>query len=314
MFDLARLRVLAAVADQGTLASAADALHLTPSAVSQQMSKLEREARCRLIERHGRRVRLTEEGELLAKHARRILGAVAEAESDLDERRGQVLGELTVGAFPTAARGLLPGLLVAMAARYPRLRVTVREVEPYEGMTKVARGDLDIVIAADWTIAPVVVPERMLTADIGSDLADLALPAIHPLASRDHLLLEELTEEPWITCIEGTICYDWLVRTVRATGQEPRIAHQAAEFATQLALVAAGLGIAVLPRLAHDHIPAGAVLIPVTPTISRRIFATWREETARRPSIKAFLDTVREAWAARGAKTCGVMQGDEDLR
>src|SRR6266542_3424417 len=97
MFDLGRLRVLAAVADQGTLAAAADALHLTPSAVSQQMSKLEREARCRLIERHGRRVRLTEEGELLAKHAHRILGAVAEAESDLDERRGQVIGELTVG-------------------------------------------------------------------------------------------------------------------------------------------------------------------------------------------------------------------------
>lgn len=299
MFDLARLRVLAAVADQGTLAAAADALHLTPSAVSQQMSKLEREARCRLIERHGRRVRLTEEGELLAKHARRILGAVAEAESDLDERRGQVIGDLSVGAFPTAARGLLPGVLVAMATRYPRLRVTVREVEPYEGMTKVARGDLDIVIAADWTIAPVVVPDRMLCTDIGFDQADIALPADHLLAARSGLLLEELTDEPWIACLEGTICYDWLVRTVRATGREPRIVHQAAEFATQLAMVAAGLGIAVIPRLARDHIPPGAVLVPVTPTVSRRIFTTWREETARRPSIKAFLDTVKDQWAPR---------------
>src|SRR2546421_2050401 len=197
MFDLARLRVLAAVADQGTLAAAADALHLTPSAVSQQMSKLEREARCRLIEKHGRRVRLTDEGELLAKHARRILGAVAEAESDLDERRGQVLGELSVGAFPTAARGLLPGVLVSMGSRYPRLRITVREIEPYEGMTKVARGDLDIVIAADWTIAPVVVPERMLTVDVGADSADIALPVGHPLAGRSGLLLEELVGEPW---------------------------------------------------------------------------------------------------------------------
>ena len=300
MFDLARLRVLAAVADQGTLAAAAEALHLTPSAVSQQMSKLEREARCRLIERHGRRVRLTEEGELLAKHANRILGAVAEAESDLDERRGQVIGELSIGAFPTAARGLLPGVLVSMAARYPRLRVTVREVEPYEGMVKVARGDLDIVIAADWTIAPVVVPERMLCTDIGRDSADVALPVDHPFATRSGLLLEELVAEPWIACLEGTICYDWLSRTVRATGHEPRIVHQAAEFATQLAMVAAGLGIAVIPRLARDHIPAGATLIPVTPTVSRRIFATWREETARRPSIKAFLDTLNEEWASRG--------------
>src|SRR5438067_13629909 len=103
MFDLGRLRVLAAVADQGTLAAAADALHLTPSAVSQQMAKLEREARCRLIEKHGRRVRLTEEGELLAKHAHRMLGAVAEAESAFDERRGQVMGERSLGAFPVAA-------------------------------------------------------------------------------------------------------------------------------------------------------------------------------------------------------------------
>jgi len=305
MFDVARLRVLAAVADQGTLAAAADALHLTPSAVSQQMSKLEREARCRLIERHGRRVRLTEEGELLAKHARRILGAIAEAESDLDERRGQVIGDLSIGAFPTAARGLLPGVLVTMATRYPRLRVTVREIEPYEGMTKVARGDLDIVIAADWTIAPVVVPDRMLCTDIGSDRADIALPLVHPLATRPGLLLEELTGEPWIACPEGTICYDWLVRMVRTTGHEPRIVHQAAEFATQLALVAAGLGIAVIPRLAREHLPPGTVLIPVTPTVSRRIFATWREETARRPSIKAFLDTIREEWTRRDDRAFG---------
>lgn len=302
MFDLARLRVLAAVADQGTLAAAADALHLTPSAVSQQMSKLEREARCRLIERHGRRVRLTEEGELLAKHARRILGAVAEAESDLDERRGQVLGELTVGAFPTAARGLLPGVLLAMRSRYPRLTVTVVESDPYESLTKVARGDLDIVIAADWTIAPLAIPDRMLCAEIGADPADVALPSSHPLAGRDRLLLEELTDEPWVAGMKGTICYDWLVRTLRAAGHEPRIVHQAAEFATQLAFVAAGLGLAVIPRLAHDHIPAGATLIPVTPTISRHIFAVWREETARRPSIKAFLDGVREQWALREAE------------
>jgi DNA-binding transcriptional LysR family regulator len=300
MFDLARLRVLAAVADQGTLAAAADALHLTPSAVSQQMSKLEREARCQLIERHGRRVRLTEDGELLAKHAHRILGAVAEAESDLDERRGQVVGELTVGAFPTAARGLLPGVLLAMAARYPQLRITVQETDPYEAMAMATRGDLDIVIAADWTIAPLVIPDRMRTTDIGSDPADLALPASHPLAARDRVLLEELTEEPWIAGMKGTICYDWLTRTLRAAGHEPRVAHQAAEFATQLALVAAGLGLSILPRLAGDHIPTGAVLVPVTPTISRRIFAAWREETARRPSVKAFLDTVHDQWGLRG--------------
>jgi DNA-binding transcriptional LysR family regulator len=154
----------------------------------------------------------------------------------------------------------------------------------------------------------------MLTTDIGSDPADLALPAAHPLAARDRLLLEELTEEPWIAGMKGTICYDWLARTLRAAGHEPRIVHQAAEFATQLAFVAAGLGLAVIPRLAHDHIPPGAVLVPVTPTISRRVFATWREETARRPSIKAFLDTLRETWSAGRIASGEDMPGDADLR
>src|SRR2546422_11755746 len=119
MFDLTRLRVLAAVADQGSLAAAAEALHLTPSAVSQQMSKLEREARTRLIERHGRRARLTEEGHLLARDAERILGAVEEAEADLDEGRGQGIGDVRVGGFPRAARGLLPRAVGVVHGRYP---------------------------------------------------------------------------------------------------------------------------------------------------------------------------------------------------
>jgi DNA-binding transcriptional LysR family regulator len=299
MFDLSRLRVLAAVADQGTLAAAADVLHLTPSAVSQQMSKLEREARCRLIERHGRRARLTEEGELLAKHARRILGAVAEAESDLDERRGQVIGELTVGAFPTAARGLLPSVLVSMAARYPRLRIRLSETESYDAMAKVARGDIDVVVNADWAIVPLPVPDRVRKTEIGADPADVALPAAHPLATSPRLSLDQLAEERWIASTSGTICYDWLTTTLRNTGHEPRISHQAAEFPTQLALVAAGLGIALMPRLAGDSVPDGVRLVPVDPTISRRIFAVWREETTRRPSIQAFLTTLREAWQLR---------------
>jgi DNA-binding transcriptional LysR family regulator len=300
MFDLTRLRVLATVAEQGTLAATATALHLTPSAVSQQMSKLEREAGCRLVERHGRRVRLTDEGVLLAKHARRILAAVEEAEADLDERRGQVLGELTVGAFPTAARGLLPGVVVAMNARYPRLRIRMRETEPYDAMARVARGDLDLVVNADWVTVPLPVPDRVRTTDIGADPADVALPADHPFAGRDGVSLAELSEERWIASTVGTICYDWLTKTLRNAGHEPRIAHQAAEFPTQLALVAAGLGIALMPRLAGDSVPPGVTLVPVHPTIARRVFAAWREETARRPSVRALLDVLLERWVLRG--------------
>jgi DNA-binding transcriptional LysR family regulator len=296
MLDLVRLRVLHTVAGHGTLAAAAQALHLTPSAVSQQMAKLEREAGCRLVERQGRRLRLTEDGLALAAHAQRILATVEEAEADLDERRGQVLGTLTVGAFPTAARGLLPGVVVSCAERFPDLRVRLREVEPYQVMTRVAAGDLDVAVAQDWVNVPVAVPDRLRSRDIGSDPADVAFPPGHPLAGRASVTLTELAGEPWVASTEGTICHDWLTTTFRTAGHEPVIAHQAAEFPTQLALVAAGLGIALLPRMAGDAVPAGVRLVPVAPVMSRRIFAVWREEAARRPSVRAFVDTLRAQW------------------
>jgi DNA-binding transcriptional LysR family regulator len=299
MFDLVRLRVLHTVAGHGTLAAAAQALHLTPSAISQQMAKLEREAGCRLMERQGRRVRLTDEGLVLAKHAQRILAAVEEAEADLDERRGQVLGTISIGAFPTAARSLLPGVLAECGSRYPGLRVASCEVEPYQALGRVAAGDLDLAVTQDWTNVPVAVPERLLLKEIGRDPADVALPADHPLAGSPRLSLEALVDEPWVTSTEGTICYDWLTNTFRKAGHEPRIAHQAAEFPTQLALVAAGLGVALLPRLAGEGVPPGVRLVPVTPQMYRRIFVGWREEADRRPAVGAVVELLAQHWSAR---------------
>jgi DNA-binding transcriptional LysR family regulator len=299
MFDLVRLRVLHTVAGHGTLAAAAQALYLTPSAISQQMSKLEREAGCRLVERQGRGLRLTEDGIALAKHAQRILAAVEEAEAHLDERRGQVLGTITVGAFPTAARSLLPSVVVTCADRFPDLRVRLREVEPYQVTTRVAAGDLDVAVAQDWVNVPVAVPDRLRSADIGTDPADVAFPPGHPLAGRASVSLADLVTEPWVASTEGTICHDWLTTTFRNAGHEPRIMHLAAEFPTQLALVAAGLGLALVPRMAAESVPPGVRLVPVAPAIARRIFAVWRAEAARRPSVQAFVDTLREQWSAR---------------
>lgn len=293
MFDLTRLRVLHAVAGHGSLAAAAQALHLTPSAVSQQMAKLEREAGCVLAERQGRRLRLTDEGRALAAHAHRILAAVEEASADLDERRGRVLGTVTIGAFPTAARGLLPAVLRTCATDHPDLRLQLREVEPYQAMGLLTAGDLDLAVSQDWATIPVAVPERLDSAGLGHDVADIALPADHPLADRDSIAMPELAADTWIASTRGTICHDWLTNTFRRDGHEPRIAHQVAEFPTQLALVAAGLGVAVIPRMAADSVPPGVRLVPVEPALSRRVFAVWREETARRPAIRAVVAALK---------------------
>lgn len=299
MFDLTRLRVLHAVAGHGTLAAAAQALHLTPSAISQQMAKLEREAGCALAERQGRGLRLTEEGQALAGHAARILATVEEAAADLAARQGKVQGTLTVGAFPTAARGLLPGVLTTCAAEHPDLRLRLVEVEPYQAMGRLTAGDLDLAVSQDWANVPVAVPDRLRAKDIGHDPADVAVPAGHPLATRDAVALSELAAEPWISSTAGTICHDWLTNTFRRDGHEPLIAHQAAEFPTQLALVAAGLGVALVPRLAADHVPAGVRLVPVTPALDRRVFALWRTESASRPAVRAVVDALRAQWTVR---------------
>src|SRR5439155_6468268 len=122
------------------------------------------------------------------------------------------------------------------------------------------RGDVHILVNADWRNVPPATPERVSQSAIGTDTADVALPAGHPLATHARLSLSELTEEVWISSTVGSICYDWLTKTLRNAGHEPRIAHQAAEFPTQLALVAAGLGVAMMPRLARDLIPPGVRL------------------------------------------------------
>lgn len=193
----------------------------------------------------------------------------------------------------------MPAVLTSCATRYPDLRIHLREAEPYQSLGRVAAGDLDMAVAQDWMNLPVAVPERLTSVDLGLDPADVAFPPGHPLADRESIALLDLAAEPWIASTTGTICHDWLTNTFRRTNHEPRIAHQAAEFPTQLALVAAGLGVAVIPRLAADSVPAGVRLVPVKPTLHRRVFAVWREEAARRPAIRAVAEALRETFPRR---------------
>src|SRR5262245_30220629 len=139
MLDLDRLRALSAVATYGSVSAAADVLHVTTSAVSQQVAKLERETGQKLLERKRHGVRLTDAAALLASHAERILAMVEEAESDLEAQRGEVVGELAMAAFPTAARGLVPAALRTLAGQHPRLRVRLREQEPHASVPLAAR-------------------------------------------------------------------------------------------------------------------------------------------------------------------------------
>ncbi|NGO14231.1 LysR family transcriptional regulator [Streptomyces sp. HC44] len=295
MLNLERLRTLDALARHGSVSGAAEGLHVTTSAVSQQMSKLEREVGQRLVAKNGRGVRLTDAGRLLADHAARILSQVELAQSDLEAQRGQVIGELRLAAFPTAARGLFPSALAALRADHPALRVCSRELEPPAAVAGVLRGDLDLAVVLDWYNKPLPVPEGLVKASLFDDAADVAMPAGHPLAERDEVDLEEFADDEWITWGEGEFCHEWLLFTLRAKGIEPVIAHRAQEHHTQLALVAAGLGVCVAPRLGRDPMPAGVRTVPVRHRVRREVYAVWRADADRRPSIRAAVEALRAA-------------------
>jgi DNA-binding transcriptional LysR family regulator len=292
MLSLDRLRVLHAIATHGSVTGAAEVLHVTTSAISQQMAKLERETGQRLLERNGRGVRLTDAAELLAAHAERLLSLAERAEADLEAHRGAVAGRLTLAAFATAARGLVPGALRDLRRDHPRLRVGVREVEPHESVPRVTRGELDMAIVQDWRGDPLALPSGLSRAALCDDVADVALPEDHPLAGRETIALRELGGEPWITWSDGWICNAWLLNTLRPHF-EPDIAHTAAEHHTQLALVAAGLGVAIIPRLGRDPLPPGVRCVPVTPRLARHVYAVWRSDADRRPSIRSVVRALR---------------------
>ncbi|MER6104139.1 LysR family transcriptional regulator [Streptomyces sp. NPDC001832] len=295
MLNLERLRTLDALARHGSVSGAAEGLHVTTSAVSQQMSKLEREVGQQLLAKNGRGVRLTDAGQLLADHAARILSQVELAQSDIEAQRGEVVGEIRLSAFPTAARGLFPAALLALRAEHPELRVYTRELEPEDGIRAVIRGDIDLAVVLDWSNKRLPVPGGLTKVDLLEDAPDVAMPAGHRLADRAEVDLEEFADDDWVSWPEGEFCYDWLMFTLRSKGIEPRIAHLAVEHHTQLALIAAGMGVCVAPRLGRGPVPEGVRLVPVRQKMVRHIHAVWRTDADRRPSLRAAVAALRMA-------------------
>ncbi|GAX54619.1 MULTISPECIES: LysR family transcriptional regulator [Streptomyces] len=300
MLNLERLRTLDALARHGSVSGAAEGLHVTTSAVSQQMSKLEREVGQQLLAKNGRGVRLTDAGRLLAEHAARILSQVELAQSDLEAQRGQVVGELRLSAFPTAARGLFPTALAALRADHPGLRVRSSELEPEAGVAGVIRGDLDLAVVLDWYNKPMPLPDGLVKAPILDDPADVAMPVGHRLADRAEVDLGDFADDEWITWGEGEFCHEWLMFTLRSRGVEPHIGHRAAETHTQLGLVAAGLGVCIAPLLGRRPMPDGVVTVPLRQAVRRHVYVIWRADADRRPSIRAAVAALRAAGESVG--------------
>ena len=263
MLNLDRLRALHAVSAHGSIIAAAETLNVTTSAVSQQLAKLELETGQTLLERHGRGVRLTDAAAALVTRTHRVLSLLEEAEAELETTNTAVAGQLTIAAFATAARGLAPQALRSLRKKYPQLAITFHEQEPHESIPHLVRRDVDVIIINDWQNAPIALPEGLTKAPLFDDVADIALPPGHRLAKSKTIRLSDLSGEEWIAWPSGSICHDFLMHTLRKAGHDPKVAHTAAEYETQLALVAAGLGCCVLPRLGRGAVPAGVTVVPI---------------------------------------------------
>jgi DNA-binding transcriptional LysR family regulator len=295
MIDLGRLRALHAVASYRTVLAAGDALHCTPSAVSQQLAKLERETGVQLFEKDGRGLRLTEAGRVLAAHAERVLATVDEAEAALAAHRDTVTGRLTVASFATACRALLPEALRRLEAEHPQLSTGLVEVNPHDGLDMLHRGHVDLAVLDDWPEAALHYPPGIAHAEVGRDVADLIVPNDHAVTGTAKLA--DLRDERWISTNAGDICHEWLIRMLPGVRPDFHVG----EFETQLTLIAAGLGIAIIPRLARPPLPDGVRVVVVTPEPSRRVVIAWREASSARPAIKAAEAALRYSWSAASA-------------
>ncbi len=295
MLNLDRLRALHAVSAHGSIIAAAERLNVTTSAVSQQLAKLEMETGQTLLERHGRGVRLTDAATALVLRTQRVLSLLEEAEAELESTDSAVAGRIIMAAFATAARGLAPQAIASLRKKYPQLAITFHEQEPGESIPKLVRRDVDLIVINDWENAPLALPEGLTKAPLFDDIADIALPPGHRLAQAKSVKLSQLAGEEWIAWPGGSICHDFLLHTLRKAGHEPQVTHTAGEYATQLALVAAGLGACILPRLGRGSIPAGVSVVPTEPALRRHVYAAWRTQTTRKSAIRAAVEELQTA-------------------
>jgi DNA-binding transcriptional LysR family regulator len=306
MMDLGALRSLEAVDQLGSVVAAAEALGFTPSAVSQQIKRLERQSGVELLERVGRGVILSGPGRVLVAEGRRIASELERLETDLHAHAGAVAGELSLIGFSTAIRGLIGPVAASAMKAHPDLRLRLAEVEPWQAVDQVATGQADVGVVHRWGDVPIDLPDHLDRRTVHLDEAEVIVRQDHLLATRRTVTPKDLVDEPWIATPEGTICRQWLSRMYAGTGRLPAIEHTSMEFDSHLALVAEGLGIALVPRLGRSELPPGTCAIRVRePKPEREVIAVWRRSQGRSPAVAMLVEALARAGRPRlsGART-----------
>jgi DNA-binding transcriptional LysR family regulator len=319
MLDVRKLLLLRELARRDTIAAVAEALCYTPSAVSQQLAALERDAGVPLLQRTGRRVSLTPAGAALAGQTEEILALLERAAAGLAAARTGLAGPLRIGAFPTAMRTILPAALVALGRDHPGLELMVTELDPAAVPDALRSGALDVALVHEYEFVPAPRDPALDTEPLLEEAIYLASAGPPPVVGEDTAGEDTAGEDtagedtagedtagedpvgghrdsPWIMASPGTLCHTMAVRACQAAGFTPRIRHHADDFVTVLALVAAGQGVALVPQLGATGPPPGVVLTELP--ARRRTRIAYRNGTRHHPPVSACIAAIRAAAGA----------------
>ncbi|WP_344178507.1 LysR family transcriptional regulator [Kribbella lupini] len=298
MIEVRRLRVLRALADHGTVTAAAEVLHLTPSAVSQQLAALESEVGQELLERRGRRVAITSAGRLLLTHADTILTEVERAEDALRLYADGTNGELRIAAFATAISLLVAPSLARLRETTPGLRLVVQDAEGHQALTQLLDGEVDLAVTVEHRGSPRPTDDHRLTlTPLYAEPFVAVLPPTHPAASSPLVDLTALATDDWVMTSVGNPIRDVVLLACEQAGFQPRIVHTSDDFRSVAALCAANAGVSLVPRLTLPPTTPAVIRPLQPPTPTRRVLIATRRARADHPLITATCKTLAETAA-----------------
>lgn len=297
MLNLQRLAVLLEVEQHGTLAAAARALSYSPSAVSQQLTQLEREAGVPLTEPVGRGIRLTDEARVLIAHARAAIAELEQAEAELAAMHGRVAGRLRVAAFQTGLLSLLPGALRVLERDHPQLRVDIAQRDADEATSGLLAGAFDVVLGEEYPASALTPNDRLDRDELGDDDLFLAVPRTGPWSGAR--TLGDLAQARWALDPATVTPGRWARDLCRAAGFEPDVSFDGIDLLMHVQLVQTGQAVGILPGLLGSERMRGVKLIAVPGGQRRRLFTQARSTGAGHPAVAAFRAALARAFAER---------------
>jgi DNA-binding transcriptional LysR family regulator len=292
--DLGRLRALRELAVRKTMAAVSEALLVSPSAVSQQISLLEQEVGIKLIERRGRGVELTQAGHNLVQRADRIFAEIESARADIAELKQIIAGDLRVAAFPSVAAAVIPRTIRALMQEHPQLSVQFDEMEPEQALAALRSWQTDVALIDDLNVPPGALDANVETMPLMEDVFNVMVSLDHPLADSPWATLEDLRDEAWVIDTASSNYTRMLTQACQTSGFTPRIMARCNGFEVTVALIREGCAIAILPGLRASHDLEDVWVCRLKPEIRRKISIAFRKGEKRSPALQAFLAKVKE--------------------